>query len=156
MLEWMVQFAASFLATVAFAVLFHVPRKEYVFSGLTGAVGWVCYLAAVQAGWGVVTASFLAALVLTVLCRVFAVARKTPITIFLICGIFPLVPGAGIYYTAYYFIMGQNTAAADKGIETLKIAVAISLGILLVFSLPQRLVNLLALRPQKEKKRGSR
>ena len=127
------QFAVSFLATVAFAVLFHVPRKEYVFSGLTGAVGWVCYLAAVQAGWGVVTASFLAALVLTVLCRVFAVARKTPITIFLICGIFPLVPGAGIYYTAYYFIMGQNTAAADKGIET-AVFMAIRIILLIVSS----------------------
>ena len=62
--------------------------------------------------------------------------RKTPVTVFLICGIFPLVPGAGIYYTAYYFIMGDNAMALSKGIETIKIAVAIALAIVFVFSMP--------------------
>ena len=39
---------------------------------------------------------------------------------FLISGIFALVPGAGIYYTAYYFIMGDNAMAVAKGVETFK------------------------------------
>ena len=47
-----------------------------------------------------------------------------------------LVPGAGIYYTAYYFIMGDNAMALSKGIETIKIAVAIALAIVFVFSMP--------------------
>ena len=38
----------------------------------------------------------------------FAILLKTPVTVFLLTGIFPLVPGAGIYYTAYYFIQGEN------------------------------------------------
>ena len=57
-------------------------------------------------------------------------------TVFLICGIFPLVPGAGIYYTAYYFIMGDNAMALSKGIETIKIAVAIALAIVLFSRCP--------------------
>ena len=77
-----------------------------------------------------------AAVVLTMMSRIFAVWRKTPVTVFLICGIFPLVPGAGIYYTAYYFIMGDNAMALSKGIETIKIAVAIALAIVFVFSMP--------------------
>lgn len=81
-------------------------------------------------------ASFVAVLALTTLARAFAVRRKTPVTIFLICGIFPLVPGAGIYYTAYHFIMNQNSLAVSKGMETIKIAVAIALGIVMSFSLP--------------------
>ena len=87
-------------------------------------------------------ASFAATLILTALSRCFAVWRRTPITIFLICGIFPLVPGAGIYYTAYYFIVGDNAMAAAKGTETLKIAVAITLGIVLILSLPQKIFRL--------------
>ena len=55
---------------------------------------------------------------------------------FLLCGIFPLVPGAGIYYTAYYFIFGFSGLMVQKGIETVKVAVAIALGITLVLSLP--------------------
>ena len=54
----------------------------------------------------------------------------------MLCGIFPLVPGAGIYYTAYYFLQGAGQQMADKGFETAKIAIALALGIALVSSLP--------------------
>ena len=51
-------------------------------------------------------------------------------------GIFPLVPGAGIYYTAYYFLQGEQELFASKGGETFKVALALALGIALVCSLP--------------------
>ena len=57
---------------------------------------------------------------------------------FLLCGIFPLVPGAGIYYTAYYFLRGDNNLCAIRGFETLKVAVALALGIAMVCSVPLR------------------
>ena len=57
-------------------------------------------------------------------------------TIFLLPGIFPLVPGAGIYYTAYYFLQGEQELFASKGGETFKVALALALGIALVCSLP--------------------
>lgn len=130
------QFFVAFVATLSFAVLFCVPREQYLFCGATGAIGWLCYLVAVEISGSPVLASFIAAVVLTALSRVFAVFRKTPITVFLLCGIFPLVPGAGIYYTAYYLIMAENSLSLGKGIETIKIAVAIALGIVMVLSLP--------------------
>lgn len=130
------QTIAAFFATISFAILFQVPKEQYLYSGITGAAGWLCYLVVFQLTPSVVLASFTAAMMLTLMARGFAVRRKTPMTIFLICGIFPLVPGAGIYYTAYYFIMDQYSMAMDKGIETIKIAVAIALGIVVIFSLP--------------------
>ena len=45
-------------------------------------------------------------------------------------------PGAGIYYTAYYFLQGEQELFASKGGETFKIALALALGIALVCSLP--------------------
>ena len=33
------------------------------------------------------------------------------------------MPGAGIYYTAYYFIQGDNALALSNGISTFKVAV---------------------------------
>ena len=57
-------------------------------------------------------------------------------TIFLLPGIFPLVPGAGIYYTAYYFLQGKQELFASKGVETFKVALALALGIALVCSVP--------------------
>ena len=69
---------------------------------------------------------------------VFAVVRKTPITVFLISGIFPIVPGAGIYYASYYLIMNDTILANAKGIETVKIAGEIALGIVVVLAIPYK------------------
>lgn len=136
------QVVVAFFATLAFSILFHVPKQQYLFCGFTGAAGWFCYLLVYSNVHSVVWASFVAALILTLVSRVFAVFRKMPATVFLISGIFPLVPGAGIYYTAYYIIMNENAMALTKGMETIKIAVAIALGIVLVLSLPYSLFKL--------------
>lgn len=151
MADMAVQAVVAFFATVSFAVLFQVPKQQYLFSGLTGTIGWLSYLLALRLHPSVVIASLAATLLLTAVSRVFAVWRRTPITVFLICGIFPLVPGAGIYYTAYHFIMGENELAVNKGIETIKIAVSIALGIVFVLSLPYALFR----RPVKKKKPGA-
>lgn len=137
----LLQTIVAFAATIAFSVIFHTPRQELLFTGLTGAAGWLVYFIAIQSGSGTVAASFLATLALAWLSRIFSFARKAPVTIFLICGIFPLVPGAGIYYTGYNFFMGLDGLALEKGLETIKIAVAIAMGIGIVLSLPQGLFS---------------
>lgn len=139
MLQFVVQCAVSFAAVVAVAILFHGPRREWVACGLTGMVGWAVYWLAVQGGVSVVAASLLGTFALALLSRVLAVVRRCPVTVFLTGGIFPLVPGAGIYYTVYAFITGDNARALAKGVETLKIAGAIALGIVLVLALPKQM-----------------
>ena len=64
--------------------------------------------------------------------------KRCPVTIFLISGILPLVPGAGIYWTAYYLVTNQLDLALSKGFLAVKVAVAIVLGIVFVFEIPQR------------------
>ncbi len=147
----LIQGIVAFVATWAFAMLFDVPRQQYIPSGITGAAGWVCYLLCTAAGMSMPMASFFAALMLTGMARVFSIARCCPVTVFLICGIFPLVPGAGIYYTAYHFIMSENALAVSKGIETLKVAVAIALGIVAVLSLPMSIFRLFAVQRKTKK-----
>ena len=131
------QFAVAMLATVCFGVTFEVPVRHLTASGLTGAVGWLFYIIGVgPLGLSAPTATLLAALPLTPTARLYAVRHRAPITLFLLCGIFPLVPGAGIYYTAYYFLNGAQQLCVSKGVETFKTAVALALGIALVCSIP--------------------
>ena len=68
----------------------------------------------------------------------------------IIGGIIPLVPGAGIYYTVYAFITGDNAGALFKGVETLKIAGAIALGIVLVLALPRGVFRVFAAREKRQ------
>ncbi len=137
--EYIYQFFIAFGGTMAFAALFHVPPRQYLACGAAGAAGWLVYTWMMQLQPSTVVASLVAVLPLTALARLFSTRRKAPITLFLLCGIFPLVPGAGIYYTAYYFITGQTGLTVDKGTETIKIAGALALGMVLVLSLPGRL-----------------
>ena len=131
------QVIAAAIGVIAFAVLFRAPRKYYLDCGIAGGIGWLIYLIVIGKGFSSMVASLVATLVLTILSRILSVIRLAPVTIFLITSIFTLVPGAGIYYTAYYLMIDDLAMAALKGVETLKVAGAISLGILLGMGIPQ-------------------
>ena len=139
----------SFLATLAYAVLFNVPKQYYTACGITGMAGWLLYLAMCQVTT-VALASFVGTLAVVLISTV---RKKCPITIFLVSGIIPLVPGAGIYYTAYYLVTGQMSLAAVKGLEAVKIAFAIVLGIIFVVSIPRDAFQIRYWRAKRKRKR---
>lgn len=126
----------SFLGTLMYSVLFNVHSKYYLYCGLTGMAGWVTYCFLVP-HISPVLATFLGTIVVVLLSRILAVWRRCPITVFLISGIFPLIPGTSVYYTAYYFVMNDLNMAVDKGIMALKLAFAMVLGIVFIVSIPR-------------------
>lgn len=135
------QILVSMAATMAFAVLFHVHKSEYLYCAGNGAVGWMVYSLCISYGAGAPTASIWASLSLTLVARALSAIRKMPSTIFLMTGIFSLVPGSGLYYTSYYLILGDLAQFMAKGTETLKIAGAIVLGMIFGLVLPQTWFN---------------
>ncbi len=138
-------FIVAMIATLAFAVLFQAPKSEWGLCGLTGGVGWLVYECLyIHKGWHLMLATILATLTRTLFSRVFAVLRKHPVTVYLLSGIFPLVPGAGIYYTVFYLIRGNMDMFSVKGTETVETAGAIVIGIILAMGLPQAWLNRMA------------
>ena len=125
----------SFLATLAYAVLFNVPKQYYTACGITGMAGWLLYLAMCQVTT-VALASFVGTLAVVLISRIFTVRKKCPITIFLVSGIIPLVPGAAV-----------------KGLEAVKIAFAIVLGIIFVVSIPRDVFQIRYWRENRKRKR---
>ena len=123
--------------SLAFAILYNVPRKFYLCAAFTGMAGWFGYYLTVPFT-DTAVASFFGAVGVVLVSRIFAVWKKCPITVFLISGIFPLVPGAGVYYTMYYLVSNELTLAAIKGLESLKIAFGIVLGIVLIVTIPKK------------------
>ena len=135
--HYLAHFVVVVIATISFGMTFQVPRRHDLAAGLTGAVGWMVYIFGVELfGMSPAIATLVATLPLTACARFFSINHKAPVTIFLLPGIFPLVPGAGIYYTAYYFIQNNNALALSNGISTFKIAVVLATGIALVLGIP--------------------
>ena len=88
----------SFSTTVAFAVLLQAPRKTLPISGIIGAVGWVVFLyVRREMGSSSFYANICATLILSLLSELAARVFKQPATVFVIPGIFPIVPGLGMY-----------------------------------------------------------
>lgn len=131
---------AAGIGTVAFSVLFTVPRKYYPLCGAGGGAGWLIYAILTYRGVEAAEATFLAAMAVAFLARIFAVVEKCPNTLFLIPGIFPLVPGAGVYWTSYYIVTEELERASHTGFMAFKAAAAIVLGIVAVFEIPQKFI----------------
>ena len=133
------ELVSAAVGTVAFSLLFGVPRKFYFYCGGIGAAGWLMYkLMLEKAGLSIAVSVFAATVVIVLLSRYAAVFEKCPATVFLITGIFPVVPGVQIYWATYYLVTDQLYEAFDSGFLALKIMVSIVLGIVVVFEIPHK------------------
>lgn len=136
------QALAAFLGTVAFACLYGVDRDQYLLTGLVGIVGWMVYLLVMrQGGQSSAISAAAACLVVGVVSRFLAVWTRCPAQVYLLCGLFTLVPGGGIFWCTYYLTSGRMDLAAQSGFAALKVAVAIVLGIILAMEIPQHIFS---------------
>lgn len=139
-LDLIFELIAASLGTVAFCVLFHAPVRQYAVCGLTGALSWLIY-ALLEPEIGSVFASFAASLAVTVAARCFAVWRKVPSNMFVIAGVFPIIPGTGIYNTIYELMNGSGSAALSYGLGVFKAICAIVMGIVCAFLIPNKVFS---------------
>ena len=133
----LIQFIFAFLGTLGFALIFNVPLRHIPVASIVGGAGWVAYQIAVSMGSGVAMACFFGACTVGLTSDIASKLCKEAATIFVIPGVLPLVPGAGTYYTMLAIVQGNLDQAAAKGIETLAMAGAIALGLLVMGTIIQ-------------------
>lgn len=133
------QTLAAFIGTFAFAILFGVPRQQYATCGIIGAIGWAAFLIMTRAGIaGTMVSITFSTVFICLMSRMVAVWDKCPSTVYLLCGIFPLVPGAGIFWFTYYLVAEKFRLSMTTGFNAGMAAIAIVLGIILAMEFPQR------------------
>ena len=130
-----IQVIAAFFVTIFFAIMFKSGPRQLVYSGLVGALGWLAYLLVIEANGTIVIASFVASLIISIMATLLSNIRKAPITIFQIPGIIPLVPGMGMYNTLYAVISNDIDMAMVHLFQTLQIAGAIAIGMMLIYTI---------------------
>ncbi|RKD28851.1 hypothetical protein BET03_06855 [Thermohalobacter berrensis] len=129
------QLIYAFLSTIGFGVLFNIPRNCIVKSGIVGTLGWLVYLQIIEFTTSTIAGAFWGAITVGIIGEVFARVFKKPVTVFIVPGIVPLVPGAGMYYTMLAITEKRFIDAANLGSETLFIAASIASGIIISSSL---------------------
>jgi len=136
MLELSLQIIAAFWGTISFAILFEAPPRLYIPCSLIGASGWLIYLLANEQFNSPAIATFIASFMLTCFSRRASHIYKVPTTVFLICGIFTLVPGIGVYNLTYTFLIGDKLGILKQAEFVFKVSIAIAFGISTAFLLP--------------------
>lgn len=123
----------AFLACAGFCVILNV-RTGIIYCCIGGALGWLVYLLSMLALENDLISYFLAAIAISVYSEVMARVRKCPVTGYILISYFPLVPGAGIYYSMQYALQGDTAMFMQRGLHTLGIACCLALGVLVVSS----------------------
>lgn len=124
--------AAAFLGSIMFGIIVDVPRRVLGATGIAGLMSWIIADTLLKQGLHSVVSYFLATLIAGSYAELMARYTRNPVSIFIIPGIVPLVPGAGAYYTVQYFVKNEFTQGLAKGMETLFIAGAIAFGLAIV------------------------
>ncbi len=124
-------FVYALLSTIGFSILFNIPKDSVVKSGFAGAMGWIVYIVTKSMFSSPIAGAFFGAITVGITGELLAKYFKKPATIFIIPGVVPLVPGAGMYYTMLSVIEKDFVNAANIGTETIFVAAAIACGIII-------------------------
>ena len=120
-----IQILSVFAVVAVFSFLLEVPRHFVPYSALVGAAAWWVYLLITGHGGNSLEALF---------SHLLARIKKAPVTVFLVSGILPAVPGTSIYRCVYYLIQDATDLSILYLIETLQIAGAIAMAIFIMDS----------------------
>lgn len=126
------QLATSFIASTAFGVMFNAPKPSLLKGGLVGMTGWIIYFLMERSGVDAIIATVTASFFIAVISQVFAKLYRTPVIIFSVAGIIPLVPGGLAYDAMRNFVENDYNTAINLAAKAFMISGSIAVG--LVFS----------------------
>ena len=130
-LEFLVPCLGAFVAGIGFSFIYNIHGKNIVISSLCGTLAYAVYLVIGMFTPTTFAPYFVAGVFIGLYSEIAAYIFHTPVTVYLMPGIVPLVPGFTIYKTMEACLQGDLTAFGNGVVDTLKIAGAISLGMIL-------------------------
>jgi len=127
-------FLLIMVATLCFSILFNIKGKNIFFAALGGGITWIFYSCSLSTFNVDIYSIFIASIAAGIYSEIMARVLKSPVTVFIICSIIPLVPGVAMYNTMLETVQGNVTTSVNLGIHTLAIAGTIAIGIFVITS----------------------
>ena len=121
-----------FIGCMGFCIIFNIHGKGSLLCALGGVLVWIVYSLTLQLSGSDLAGYFWGTLVAAGFSELMARVRKCPAISYLVVAIFPLIPGAGVYYTMRYAVLGQMDLFASQLMHTAAIAGIMAVAILLV------------------------
>ncbi|MDO5400841.1 MAG: threonine/serine exporter family protein [Eubacteriales bacterium] len=122
----------ALIGCVGFSILFNIHGPGGLLCAIGGVLAWGVYRVALELGASDILSYFWSAVFASLYSEIMARIRKFPAISYLVVSIFPIIPGAGVYYTMNFAVRGQMDQFASRGMHTAAIAGVMAVGILLV------------------------
>lgn len=120
------------IGTLGFSLLFKSNPQRTLFNAMGGMITCIIYVICCELFDHEFMQNFFPALAATAYAEIMARLLKAPATPILACSIIPLVPGGKLYYTTYYFVVGQMGLFKYTLTQTLRIAAGLAVGIIVI------------------------
>jgi len=98
------KFFLAFITVMFTAVTLRSPVKTWFTVGLTGMLGWGASVFTATKNVPELVATVVGAVVIGTVAEIFARIQKQPVTVFIVSGIIPLVPGTIAYNSMLEFL----------------------------------------------------
>lgn len=130
LIDFIQHFGSSFMTALGFAILYNIPRRTIAPAGLTGAIGWTIYFfLTTYLGVQSVLATSMASFFIAFASQIFARRLKSPVIVFTLPGLIPLVPGGMAYNMMRAFVEGEMILGFQFATNTFLTAGALALGL---------------------------
>lgn len=126
------QNVACFIGCIGFSICFNIHGVSMINCSIGGVLAWSAYLIIFHFTGDVIIGNLAGGVVAAVFSEVLARIWKKPALCYQVVALFPLLPGAGLYYTMSYAVSGDAAQFAHQGMDTAAVAGSLALGILLV------------------------
>lgn len=130
----LMQFTWALLAIIGFSLRSNLKGWRVLFTGLGGGICWATYLISLFYTKSMLLSVFLAIILVCIYSEVVARQLATPVSVFVMCVIIPLVPGRSLYYAMRYYISGESMQASKYIFDALMISGTIAIAIAIVAS----------------------
>lgn len=137
----LIQTVACFLATIAFAIIFNIRGNFILWAAIGGAISWFFYKVILDLSGSNTLSMFGSAIIFSSYAEILARKLKTPVTTLVVCGLIPLVPGSGMYYTMSSAVNGNIEQTWALAISTFASAGSLALGVIFTSTITRIIMN---------------
>ena len=130
-MDMIIQLLTNFIVSGAFAVIFNVPQKNILQCCIVGMVGRFLHSSLINHNFDTVQATLIASFSIGVISQLFAKIYKTPVIVFSISGILPLVPGSLAYDATRNFVENHYNLGIQVAVKAIMTAGSIAVGLVL-------------------------
>ena len=120
------------VGALGFSYVFQSPKRRTLANVFGGFFTCLIYVVCCEITDQEFFRNLFPAFAATVYAELTARVIKAPATPVLACSIIPLVPGSKLYYTTYYFVMGETELFNKTANELLTVALGLAVGIICV------------------------